>query len=433
MKVSRTIRQILAIAKTDFLGIVRNKTAIFFTLLFPLFFVIIIGFTFGGTGEASSITVGVVNLDGESIEVNRTIAFNNSNQITTGTTTTSNNQTIGIAFIESINAANFTVSQYSEYGNKDTPDTAAYDISRGQIQIAVIIPANFTETLSFQYADSSGNPLPTKAHLEVYTDPSDPTGSVIAQQSVIGFISGFVKQYQNIAMKQVPPEYEEYFEVLADPISISSREAEISERPLNWIDYMIPGTLGLVLLWSGLNHSSVSIASERTRGTFQRMIIAPVSPTTVLIGKLLSGLALVYLSSAVMLVSSILIFNVNLYWNIPAITLAIFLGALSAIGIGLIISSLAKNEEAANSIAVIVSVPLQFFIGAFFPLEIMPQAAQAFGRILPFTKLVLAMQNIMTKNLSLEAVMPQISYMALSGMILFTLGVAAYMLSLKRL
>lgn len=386
-----------------------------------------------GTGEASSITVGVVNLDGESIEVNGAIPFNNSNQITIDITTTSNNQTIGIAFIESMKAANFTVSQYSEYGNKEAQGTAAYDISRGEIQIAVIIPANFTETLSFQYTDGSGTPLPTRACLEVYTDPSDPTGSLIAQQSVMGVISGFVKQYQNIAMRQVPSEYEDFFEVLADPISISSREAEISERPLNWIDYRIPGTLGLVLLWSGLNHSSISIASERTRGTFQRMIIAPVSPTTVLIGKLLSGLALVYLSSAIMLISSILIFNVNLYWNIPAITLAIFLGALSAIGIGLIISSLAKNEEAANSIAVIISVPLQFFIGAFFPLEIMPRAAQAFGRILPFTKLVLAMQNIMTKNLPLEAVMPQIVYMTFSGIILFALGVEVYMLSLKRL
>lgn len=134
-----------------------------------------------------------------------------------------------------------------------------------------------------------------------------------------------------------------------------------------------------------------------------------------------------------MLASGILIFQVNLYWNIPAIVLAIFLGALSAIGIGLIISSLAKNEEAANSIAVLISVPLQFFIGAFFPLTLMPEPAQIFGEALPFTKLVYAMQDIMTKNLPLEAVMPEMIYMAISGLILFALGIIAYKLSLKRL
>ena len=134
-----------------------------------------------------------------------------------------------------------------------------------------------------------------------------------------------------------------------------------------------------------------------------------------------------------MLASGLLLFQVNLYWNIPAIVLAVFLGALSAIGIGLIISSIAKNEEAANSIAVLISVPLQFFIGAFFPLDIMPEPAQIFGEALPFTKLVYAMQDIMTKNLPFEAVMPEIIYLTISGLILFVVGIIAYRLSLKRL
>ena len=419
MKLKRTMHQVFAIAKTDFLGIIRNKTAIFFTLLFPLFFIIIIGFTFGtqGATETSRISIGAVNLDGETIYVNDTM---------------SQNSTIGDAFVQALEEANFTVNEYSEYGDKDTEGTAAYDIGRGQIKIAVVIPANFTETLSFQYTNSSGIPIPTKAHLELYTDPSDPTGSIIAQQTVLGFISVFISYYQEIAINQYPS-FRGYLEVLADPITVSSSEADVSGRRLRAIDYLVPGTLGLVLLWSGLNHASLTIAIERTRGTFQRMIIAPVSPITVLAGKLISSLALVYSSAAIMLASGVLLFQVNLYWNIPVIVLALFLGALSAIGIGLIISSLAKNEEAANSIAVIISVPLQFFIGAFFPLSIMPAPAQMFGEALPFTKLVNAMQSIMTKNLPFEAVVPEILYMLISGLILFALGVIAYRLSLKRL
>jgi len=414
MKLKRTINQVFAVAKTDFLGIIRNKTAIFFTLLFPLFFIVIIGFTFGtqGATETSRISIGAVNRDGETIYVNDTI---------------SQNSTIGDGFVQALTEANFTVYEYSEYGDKDTNGTAAYDISRGQIKIAMVIPANFTETLSFQYS------TPTKANLDLYTDPSDPTGSIIAQQSILGFISGFVSYYQEIAINQTPPDFQGYVEVLADPVTVSTSEADVSGRQLKWIDYLVPGTLGLVLLWSGLNHASLTIAIERTRGTFQRMVIAPVSPITVLAGKLISSLAIVYLSAAIMLASGVLLFQVNLYWNIPVIVLALFLGALSAIGIGLIISSLAKNEEAANSIAVIISVPLQFFIGAFFPLSIMPAPAQMFGEALPFTKLVNAMQNIMTKNLPFGAVVPEMLYMTVAGLILFALGVIAYRLSIKRL
>jgi len=420
MKLKRTIHQVFAIAKTDFLGIARNRTAIFFTLLFPLFFLIIIGFTFGtqGTGETSRIQVGTVNLDGEMIIVNGTV---------------SQNGTIGDTFVQVLKDANFTVYEYGAYGDKDTNGTAAYDISRGQIKVAVVIPANFTETLSFQYADSLGTPIPTKAHLDLYTDPSDPTGSIIAQQSMFGFISGFIKYYQEVAIDQLPESFQDYTKVLADPITVSTSEADVSGRPLRWIDFMVPGTLGLVLLWSGLNHASVAIADERTKGTFQRMIIAPVSPAAVLAGKFISCLAIVYLSAAIMLATGILLFQVNLYWNLPAIALSVFLGALSAIGLGLIISSLAKNVEAANSITVLISVPLQFFIGAFFPLSIMPEPAQIFGEALPFTKLVNAMQNIMTKDLPFEAIMPEIIYMTISGLILFTVGIIAYRLSLKRL
>ena len=420
MSLKRSINQIAAIAKTDFLGVIRNKTAIFFTLLFPLFFIVIIGFTFGqsGEGEMSRISIGVVNLDGELVAVNATDSFNS---------------TIGDMFVQGLESANFTVTGYDEYGDRDTNGTAAYAISRGDIDAILVIPANFTETLTFQYTDNLGIPVPIKSHLEIYVDPTDTTGALITQQSVFGFLSAFIKEYQNIAIEQVIPDMKAYVEVLADPIIVSVSEAEVTEAELQWIDYMVPGTLGLVLIWSGLNHSSMTIATERTKGTFQRMVIAPVSPTVVLLGKLISAVTIVYMSAFIMLLSGVLLFQVNLHWNIPVMLLAIFLGALSAIGIGLIISSLAKNEEAANSISVIISVPLQFFIGAFFPLSIMPEAAQALGNALPFTKLVNAMQDVMTRNLPFDAVIPEMLYLAASGLILFTLGTIAYRIALKRL
>jgi len=420
MNLKRSVNQIAAIAKIDFIGVLRNKTAIFFTLLFPLFFIVIIGFTFGqsGEGDVSRIAVGVLNLDGELVAVNAT---------------QSGNSTIGDLFVQGLESANFTVTGYGEYGDRDTNGTAAYAISRGDIDAILIIPANFTETLSFQYTNNLGVPVATKSHLEIYVDPTDTTGALITQQSVFGFISAFIKEYQEIAIELVIPDMKAYVEVLADPITVSISEADVTGAELQWIDYMVPGTLGLVLIWSGLNHASMTIATERTKGTFQRMVIAPVSPTVVLLGKLISSLALVYMSAVIMLLSGVLLFQVNLHWNIPVMILAIFLGALSAIGIGLIISSLAKNEEAANSISVIISVPLQFFIGAFFPLSIMPEAAQAFGEAIPFTKLVSAMQDIMTRNLPFDAIVPEIVYLAVSGLILFLVGTIAYRISLRRL
>lgn len=157
MKIKRAANQVAAIAKTDFLGVFINKTAIFLTLLFPLFFIIIIGFTFGqsGTTGASSIVVGVVNLDGELVAVNAI---------------DSNNSTTGDLFVQAMETANFIVNSYGEYGDRDTNGTAAYAISRGDIDTIVVIPANFTETLTFQYTDNMGTPVPTQSNLELYID-----------------------------------------------------------------------------------------------------------------------------------------------------------------------------------------------------------------------------------------------------------------------
>jgi len=122
MKLKRTMHQVFAIARTDFLGIARNKTAIFFTLLFPLFFLIIIGFTFGtqSTSETSRVHIGIVNLDGKMINVNGTI---------------SENSTIGDAFVQNLKDANFTVYEYSAYGDKNTNGTAAYISAEGKSKL----------------------------------------------------------------------------------------------------------------------------------------------------------------------------------------------------------------------------------------------------------------------------------------------------------
>ena len=99
------MNQIAAIAKTDFLGVIRNKTAIFFTLLFPLFFIIIIGFTFGqsGTETTSRIVIGIVNLDGGEVALE---------------TINSSNSSIGNLFVQGLEIANFTIEEYNEYGDR---------------------------------------------------------------------------------------------------------------------------------------------------------------------------------------------------------------------------------------------------------------------------------------------------------------------------
>jgi ABC-2 type transport system permease protein len=412
-------REVIAICGKDLRRIVRSKQELAFTLLFPLVFLLIIGFTFGGgMGERAPVVVGIVNLDSEAVQIS-------------GVTYT--NDTIGNSFVDAMIEANFTVYDYTKLGDKDTEGMALYALARGNVQGVIVIPANFTECLSAIYLDETGQPTPKKGRLEVYVDKTDVNAAMIAEQSILGFISGFSQYYKEEIISLSPPEMQDKMRFFANPIETTTTAPIFGVKRLRYVDFLVPAMTGLVLLWVGLAHAAGSIPEEKDRGTFSRMTLAPISPMAILGGKALAVLVLVLASTAVLLATGVAVFQVDLYWNPHIVIPLIVLASLNSIGIGLIISSVAKDSKAANSMQIFFNLPMQFFIGAFFPLELMPEPVQVFGNLLPFTKFVAAMQKVMVRNMSVDAILGEIIYLTACGLIFLSLGVLAYKWWLKKL
>ena len=406
-------------------GTFRDREAIFFTMLFPVMMLVLMGSIFGGANiqTTSSFRIGVLNLDYTPTDVNGTIMENG---------------TLGDTFRDVLIGANFTVYNYTQYGDRNSNGSAFYDLSRGRIQAIVIIPSNFTECLTFQYtqllANGSISAIPISPVIEIEIDPTDKMSAQILKQVLRGVVSAFSGEYQKqfISMsEQMNPEDAIFMEFLATPVDSVTSEADVAVIELTWISYMVPGILGIVIIWAGFANSSRSLAREKENGTLKRLVISQASPSAYLVGSYLANLILVMLSAAIALVTGALLFGVVLNWDVVAFALLTLIVSMSAIGPGLIISGLARTEASAGSIQVMIAIPLQFFVGGFMPISILPPAVQGFANALPYTKYSLAIQDIAIKGLGLLDLMDSIIYMTVVGIVLMILGILVYARVLK--
>ncbi len=426
MKLSVFLAQSLIYCRKSLKRLFRNKTHMFFVFLFPVLMLLMLGSVFGGSNDSmTGFTVGVVNLDYEQASVNGTMIENG---------------TLSDILIDVLDEVNMTTVEVSEVGDTSTNGTAMYLLARGRIDAYIVIPENFTECLTLQYVTLLPNgtpvPIPISPTIRIVVSPTDPVASNIVSKTLAGIISGFSEKYQEFILDYQGGQdhvTEAFMRFLANPVKSSTTEADITSIDTSWITYMVPGTLGIVILWAGFSNAARGFARERETGTLKRLIVASASPAALLLGEYLYNLIVIVLSAAFALLTGVLVFQVSLHWDLLALAVFTLAVSMSAIGPGLILSSIVKNAETAGSIQTVVAIPLQFFVGSFFPLFLLPQAGQAFALALPYTQYSLAITDIMVKGLTIGDVLSNLIYITVVGAVLLVLGVVAFKRALSRL
>jgi ABC-2 type transport system permease protein len=398
------MNKVLSIAVKEIKTTVRNKQALVLMALFPITFMLLLGFVFGGE-EITLISVAVYDDDGG--EVSK-------------------------AFIDAINGTHIPEENRSDWIFKvSTVDTASEGIWRvgnGTANAYICIPTGFTLNLT----------TGLQTYINVTIDNANPTQAQIADGAIRGFMQDFTKrviderlQYMipdlEIAAEEAPISLEEmilYVEAFHEPVLI--QEGLSQREEMRYVDFLIPGMMGIAVLWIGITNSTNSIAKEKDEGTLRRILLTPTGPWPVLMGKTIGSLFSALVSAAIAVVAGMLVFNVTFRGDIPLAILVLILGALSSIGFGLIFSSIAKNREAANNMSVVFSLPVQFLTGLFFPLSMMPWFMQAISKILPFTYCVEALRDILIREASWSTVAPNVFILAIYSIGLYLAGALIY-------
>jgi ABC-type multidrug transport system permease subunit len=187
-----------------------------------------------------------------------------------------------------------------------------------------------------------------------------------------------------------------------NPLSV--HESTISERGARYIDFFIPGLLGLNLMGSGVWSIAFAVVTARKQKLLERLIATPMSRAQYLMSFLLSRLFFLVVEVGVLVGFGALVFDVPVRGSILTLGLVCFLGALTFSAMGLLVASRARTVEAVSGLANLVMLPMWIFSGVFFSSANFPKALQPFIHALPLTGTVDALRAIMLRGAPLASV-----------------------------
>lgn len=178
-----------------------------------------------------------------------------------------------------------------------------------------------------------------------------------------------------------------------NPIEIRDRRVE--EPGARYIDFLIPGLLGLNIMGTGLWGVGFGIVKNRTHHLLKRFLASPMRKRHYILSFILARLVFLFLEAAVLLLFGHLAFGVPLRGSLIALGAVVLLGAMTFAGIGVLVASRAKTIEGVSGLMNLVMVPMWIFSGVFFSYSNFPDATLPFIKALPLTALNDAIRAVM--------------------------------------
>jgi ABC-2 type transport system permease protein len=263
-------------------------------------------------------------------------------------------------------------------------DQVTYDIDRGQALAAWVIPAGFQA----QLLDSETE----RPQLQLIVDGADVAAAQTAAEAGEGLVASYGREFTVQAMKGVGGE--------AMPLDLSLRvwfNEELKES-----NFMIPSELGFIAAAIAAMVASMVIARERELGTLEQLVVTPVTPSQIVIGKSVMAVSLGYTLFLLMLGMVVLLFDVPMRGSLPLLMVLAFLYMLVELGWGLMISAVARTQMQALLTCFVVVMVMVIFSGYAFPVETMPPFMQAVANIFPLKHWLIVFRAILLKGAGIE-------------------------------
>jgi ABC-type multidrug transport system permease subunit len=204
--------------------------------------------------------------------------------------------------------------------------------------------------------------------------------------------------------------------------SIPTTATAASEPGARYIDFLIPGLLGMNLMNSGMWGVGFALVEMRQRKLLKRFIATPMRRSDFLLALLSSRLVLMLIEVALLLVFGMLVFHVRVQGAIATILLIGAIGALAFGGVGLLTASRAQKIESVSGLINLVMMPMWIFSGVFFSYERFPKMLLPVIRALPLTALNDALRAVILQGSSLASQGGRIAVLAAWGGISFVLA-----------
>jgi ABC-2 type transport system permease protein len=334
-------------------------------------------------------------------------------------TFTVNHVATAVLDLDHSQASRSLLSHFAANGRFDIVDVAATerqvtrDLDTGRATVAIVIHAGFSQYLN------NGRTAP----LQVSVDGTNSNTALIA----LGYVSLIVAQFQLEQAAGVWPART----AAASPGS----SVVLEERP--WFNagledrwFFIPGVIGTLTLIQVVSLTAFAVVREREVGTLEQIMVSPIRPIEFILGKatpfFLIGLAEV----ALITVLGVLWFHIPFVGSPLLMLLGASFFLLAAIGLGLLLSTLARTQQQAFALNFFLVNPFFILSGFAFPIAAMPKVLQWFTLINPLRYFLVVIRAVFLKGAGLDVLWPDLAAMALLGTGMFALSVLRFRKSL---
>jgi ABC-2 type transport system permease protein len=189
---------------------------------------------------------------------------------------------------------------------------------------------------------------------------------------------------------------------------------------------IVPGLIGVVLIFSTLVITTLSITRERERGTMENLLAMPVRPLEVMIAKILPYIGVGYLQVILIITISALVFQVPVRGSLVLLFVALGLFIASNLALGFTFSTIATNQMQAMQMAQFALLPSIMLSGFMFPFQGLPVWAQYIGELLPITHALRITRGLMLKGIGAAEILPQIWPIIAFTLVIAAISVAFY-------
>lgn len=362
-KIRKALLPIVTFVRIDVRRLFRDKVAIFFVFAFPLIFLFVFGGLFGGD-ETVSFKVALIN---------------------------QSNSEFSHQFID--NAKQSDILEI----NKDavTLDIAKEKMNRGEIHATIILPEDFGNV------NESG--VPSGQAQVLYDQNNEQAGQTLAT-----VLDGIFQEINAGLVKTETP----------FTVATESTAAQGQRR----FDYTFAGLLGFVILSLGIFGPTTVFPRLKEKGVLRRYHTTTLKVWQYFTGNVMSNAIVGLMSIGLMFVSALLFFNLSMRGDYVSFVIVAVLGVTLLFGVGLAVGGWAKNENQAAPLANLITFPMMFLSGVFFPTFLMPEWLQSITKFIPLTPVIDSIRFVVTEGKTIFELGPQLAIIGVWTVIVYIIA-----------
>ena len=361
-----------SLVRKEFIQIRRDKRTLILVLIIPIMQLFLLGYA--ATNDVRNVPLAVYDQD-RSPEAR--------------------------ALLDAYRSADYFTIAYEANSETELRDL----LDSGQARAGLIIPPDYSTDIQ------SGQP----AQVVFVLDGSDPTvaSTALSAAQLIGQAhSTHILESRLLRRGQAA--------VIQPPVEVSTT---VWYNPdLISAYFMIPGVIGMILYAITSILTASAIVRERERGTIEQLIVTPIRPWELVVGKLLPYVILAFLNAFEVLAIGHYWFGVPIRGSLWLIAAASFLFLLTSLGIGLLASTIANTQQEAMLTVWMMLLPSIFLAGFFFPLEAMPKVLQWISYVFPLRYYLVIIRSLMLKGVGVAAYQLDLIALAIFGVTIMTLA-----------